>query len=204
VNADSALFPLLESALNRLLKLDSATIQRLSELQGKVIRINTPGADRLELWVLPQASGLQIAHHLDRDPDVTLTADLDVFLRLAARRVAPEVSPSGEVQIRGDILLGQQFQRLLEQVDIDWEELMARVVGDIPAHQLGNLLRGLGNWSRQAADTIKLDIEEYLLEESRLLPERERAAVFRSSVERLAQDLDALERRLGPLEKRIR
>ncbi len=195
---------LLEEVINRALRLDPATLARLGELEGKVIRLRAAGDRPLEIFVLPDGSGLRLRTEHDREPDVTLTGDIPVIFRFALRRIIPDVVAAGEVQISGDINLGQRFQRLLEQADIDWEEQAARMLGDVPAHQLGNALRGLGGWSRQALHTLKQDVGEYLREESRLLPVRSRAGAFRQSVETLARDLENLEKRLARLRETAR
>jgi ubiquinone biosynthesis protein UbiJ len=200
----SSLTTLLEEIINRALRLDPDTLARLAELEGKVIRLRTAGDSPFEIFVLPEASGLRLRQQHDREPDVTLTGDIPVILRFAARRVLPDVVAAGEVQISGDIHLGQRFQRLLEQADIDWEEQAARTLGDVPAHHLGNALRDLGGWSRQALHTLKQDLGEYLQEESRLLPVRPRAGAFRRSVETLERDLESLEQRLARLRELIR
>ena len=181
------------------MRLDSATLARVAELQGKVIRLRTAGEHPFDIILLPDASGLRLHARHEREPDVTLTGDIPVILRFTMRRVMPDVVAAGEVQISGDIELGQRFQRLLEQADIDWEEQVARVLGDVPAHQLGNTLRDLDGWAKQALGSLKQDVGEYLQEESRLLPVRSRAGAFRRSVETLQRDLDNLEERLARL-----
>lgn len=195
---------LLEEAINRALRLDPATLTRLAELEGKVIRLRTAGDSPFEIFVLPDASGLRLRQQHEREPDVTLTGDIPVIFRFALRRINPDIVAAGEVQISGDINLGQRFQRLLEQAEVDWEEQAARVLGDVPAHQLGNALRDLGGWSRQALHTLKQDLGEYLQEESRLLPVRPRAGAFRRSVETLERDLEGLEQRLARLRELVR
>lgn len=190
---------LLEEVVNRALRLDPDTLARLAELRGKAIRLRATGDQPFEIIVLPDESGLRLTRQHDSEPDVTLMGDIPVILRFAMRRVLPDVVAAGEVQISGDIELGQRFQRLLEQADIDWEEQFARVLGDVPAHQLGNVLRDVGGWSRQALHTLRRDVAEYLQEESRLLPPRARAGAFRHSVETLQRDLESLENRLARL-----
>ncbi len=204
MNADQTFIAFLESNVNRLLRLDSATPARVADLKGKVIKLRTAGNRPFTIIVLPDESGLQLRARHEREPDVTLTGDIPVIFRFALRRFLPDVVAAGEVQISGDIELGQRFQRLLEQTAIDWEEQAARVLGDVPAHQLGNALRDLGGWSGQALHTLKRDFAEYLQEESRLLPVRSRAGAFRQSVETLQHDLENLEQRLARLNENLR
>lgn len=199
VTLDPALLAFLENAANRLLRLDSVALARLAELEGKTIRLQTTGADPFAVTVRPEAGGVRLSVATEPKPDVTLTGDLPVFFRFVLRRFFPDVVAAGEVQISGDIELGQRFHRILEQADVDWEEQTARVLGDVPARQLGNLVRGVHAWMQSTRTTLRQDLEEYLLDESRLLPRRGRVTDFRASVERLQRDLDALEQRLARL-----
>ncbi len=199
MNADQTFIPWLETAVNRVLRWDPDTLVRIGDLEGKVIRLRVAGTRPLEIFVLPSRTGLHLRHRHDGEPDVTLTGDVPVFARLAWRRVVPEVVPAGEVQISGDIDLGQRFQRLLEKIDIDWEEQAARVMGDVAAHQLGNVLRGVSVWSKQTLQTLRQDFVEYLQEESRLLPPPDRAETFGQAVETLRHEVERLEKRVARL-----
>lgn len=192
---------LLEEVINRALPLDPTTLARLKELEGKVIRLRASGEPAFEIFVLPDESGLRLRARHETEPDVTLTGDIPVILRFAARRVLPEVVAAGEVQISGDIELGRRFQGILEQAEIDWEEQAAKVMGDVAAHRLGNAVRGFGGWFGQALQTLKQDAAEYLQEESRLLPNRGAASGFRGAVENLQRDLESLEKRLARLQE---
>ena len=194
-----SLTTLTEETINRILHLDPDTLARLGELEGKVILLRLGGADPVEIFVLPSETGVSLRRHHDDAPDVTLAGDIPVFAKLALRRVVPDVVADGEVQISGDIDLGQRFQRLLEKINIDWEEPAARVLGDVAAHQLGNALRYLGGWTRRSLDVLGEDAAEYLQEESRLLPSRSRAEAFRLAVEALRLEAERLELRLERL-----
>jgi len=154
--------------------------------------------------VQPSKSGLRLHTPHDGEPDVTLTGDVPVFARFAMRRIMPEAVAAGDVQISGDIELGQRFQQLMEKIDIDWEEQAARILGDVTAHQLGNALRDLRGWSTGAARTLKDDFDEYIREESRLLPPRLRVENFIKAVESLRSEVDRLERRVARLREMIR
>ncbi len=195
----SSFTTLLEEVINRALRLDPAASARFADIRDKVIRLRVTGATPLEIFVLPSGTGLRLREHHEGAADVTLTGDVPVFARFALRRVAPDVVAAGELQISGDIDLGQRFQRLLEGIDIDWEEQAARVMGDVAAHQLGNALRDLRRWSKQALQTMRMDTAEYLQEESRLLPSRTRAEAFREAVETLQREAETLEKRIERL-----
>jgi len=195
---------LAEAAINRLLQLDPETRAHLGELQDKIIRLRLGNAEPIELYVLPSTSGVQLRETHERPPDVTLSGDVPVFARLTLRRFVPEIVAAGEVQISGDIDLGRRFQHILEKIDVDWEEPAARVLGDVAAHQLGNAVRSLARWSRQALRTLGQDTAEYLQEESRLLPLRSRTAALRQAVEAMHAETDKLEARIVRLREIVK
>lgn len=200
----SSFTPLLEASVNRVLRLDPDTLTRLSALKGKVIRLRLASTPPVEIFVLPSENGLQLAENHSTEPDVTLTGDIPVFGRLILRRVLPNVAAASEVQISGDFELGNHFQQILKNIDIDWEEQTARVVGDVMAHQLGNSVRGLRRWSRQAWQTLGDNTAEYWQEESRLLPARSRVDTWRQAVETLRHETDRLQQRVDSLQEKIK
>jgi ubiquinone biosynthesis protein UbiJ len=106
---------------------------------------------------------------------------------------------SGEVEITGDIETGQAFRAILDGMDIDWEEQVSRVTGDVVAHQLGNLARKAGAWLRHGGQTLEQDIGEYLQEESRVLPSRIEIENFIADVGMTAMAVERLEARLQRL-----
>jgi ubiquinone biosynthesis protein UbiJ len=192
---------LLEEIGNRALRLDADTLRRLGEMDGKVIglRVLRDAQPPLEFFVFPSAAGLQLREQVDRIPDVTISASSVMFARLAFGRPLA----AGEIQVSGDMDLGQRFQRLLGKIDIDWEERLSHFTGDIVAHQLGNAARGLRVFGRQAFDTLTRDVSEYLQEEARLVARREQVERFLNDVDRLRADTDRLEKRLERLQGSI-
>ena len=188
----------LEDAINRLLRLDPDTLARLGEFDGKCIGLRLAGDDRdLEFFLFPSAAGFRVRATHDTAPDVTIRGDVPVFTRLVFG--GSPTTRAGELQISGDIDLGQDFQRILRALDIDWEERTAHVVGDVAAHQLGRVARGLRAWARQSGETLRQDVREYLQEESRLLAKRESVDRFLGAVDTLRADADRLEQRLTRL-----
>lgn len=192
------LLALLERIGNRTLQLDPDTMRRLGNMEGKVICVQVGDGREtpLAVYVLPSAGGVHITRSHTGKVDVTIRGTPALFLRLFARQTNVV---SGDLQISGDIELGQRFKRLLDSIDIDWEEHAARVVGDVAAHQLGNAARGVQSFAKHARHTLALNVAEYLQEESRTLMPRARIAKFLHAVDTLRADADRLEQRVERL-----
>ncbi|MGD8546753.1 MAG: SCP2 sterol-binding domain-containing protein [Thiohalophilus sp.] len=190
----------METALNRVLRLDSEAFEQLRIFEGKVIALELRGTG-LTLTLLPGTEGIQVMSVSAIEPDTMISGTPLALLELGFGD-AHRVLFSGEVTIRGDVETGQAFKRLLDRMDIDWEELLSHYSGDIIAHQFGDLVRGLQQWSRQARRALGNNLAEYLQHESRDLALREDVEMFGREVDRLRDDSARLESRLAILQQK--
>ena len=192
-------FSTLGLALNSYLRLDADTLQRLGTLTGKVIAVDLRGLD-LTFYLLPQAAGIRIEGAYAGVPDALLSGAPLALARLGIAKHEKGTLFGGDVEIRGDIELGQRFKAILDGIDIDWEEHLSRVTGDVVAHQVGNVARDLLEWGRNTLDTVSRDVAEYLHEESRDLPVRSEIDEFLACIDTLRADADRLEARVRRLQ----
>lgn len=184
-----------ETALNRLLDLDPEAKARLTELAGRIVALEIRGWG-LTLYLLPRADGIDVRPDFPAEPDTRLRGTPLALMQLGRGGGLF----TGAVEIAGDTELGRRVQALFQDLELDWEELLSRVTGDVVAHQLGNLARGLHAWGRRAGRTLELDTAEYLQEEGRLLPARAEAEAFMTAVDDLRDDVARLEARLRRIE----
>jgi ubiquinone biosynthesis protein UbiJ len=92
---------------------------------------------------------------------------------------------------------------ILDGLDIDWEEHLSHLTGDIVAHKMGNLVRGIFSWGKQTTKILSQDAAEYLQEESRELPNRREVDAFLKNIDILRSDVDRLEMRVSRLSGRL-
>lgn len=191
----------LEAAINQVLALDPDTAERLRALEGKVIAIELRGLD-MALYLIPTRSGLNVFGHFEGEPDTTLRGTPGGMLRMGLAENAGDSFFAGDVEISGDVELGSEFREILDGLDIDWEEHLSRLTGDVVAHKVGSLVRGAVDWGRKTLDTLARDGAEYLQEESRDLPNRFEMDDFLAQVDTLRSDVDRMEARIRRLEAR--
>lgn len=199
MSAPAWLSAAVETAFTRYLELEPEALQKLATLQGKVIALQVKGLD-LELYFLPGTDGVQVLGHYEGEPDTWLKGTALALARLGMRRGVEAGTFSGDIEITGDTDTGQRFKEALDAVELDWEEWLSRVTGDLLAHRLGNTVRGLSAYLKQACETVLQDTEEYLHEEARLMPARIENDNFMDDVDRLRMDADRLEARVLRLE----
>ncbi|HET8802708.1 MAG TPA: SCP2 sterol-binding domain-containing protein [Marinobacter sp.] len=190
----SAVSAILESALNRALALDPAGQQALMAALTGPIQFNITGPLALTYTLNRAGDRIRVGSQPADQPALEITGKPMAFAALATGD--DRVLATGRLEVTGDTALAHQFQRALSQLDPDWEAAMARHLGDVPAHFLGQRVRGAIRWSRQAFQSLNANIEEYVHEESRSLPgRRELEATF--------EDIDQISLRAARLEARL-
>jgi len=194
----------LEQALNGLIALDPQAGRRLAGFHGRVVAIQLRGLE-LTLYLVPDQQGrLQLLGSIEGEPDCTLSGSPLDLLRSGDRDQAPAQLFAGRLSIDGDTELGHRFGEVLGELDIDWEEQLSRLTGDVLAHELGTAARRGAAWGRRTGAVLGRDLAEYLTEEARLLPAPAAAADFLDDVDRLRDDLERLEARVKRLQDRLR
>lgn len=198
MSATDRLFRPLELAVNRVLALDPETPARLRPLVGRSVRIELPGTE-LVLRAYFSERGVSLSRPDPEDPPVDASVRLTPAAALALIRSRGERAQG--VEFRGEVAVVHALRRLVGGLEIDWEEQLARLTGDVIAHQLGLAASGFADWLRQARRTFEANLGEYLTEESRQLPPAAEVAGFLDDVDRLRQDADRLEARIVRLER---
>jgi ubiquinone biosynthesis protein UbiJ len=188
----------LEAILNRNVA-DSRRAQALvRQLDGRVMSLTVEGTP-LQFFLRAEGGRLELAPRHDGGTDASLSGTPIALLALAGPR-AEGALRGGGVRIEGEAEVAQRFRELLAEAQPDFEEELARVVGDVAARQVSNFARGLFDWGRRASDSLAGSMAEYLQEEGRDLPTRTEVEEFLAGVDRLRDDAERLEARLARLE----
>jgi ubiquinone biosynthesis protein UbiJ len=192
-----------EQALNRYLALDPDAPRRLARLHGRLVALHLRGIE-LTLYLVPDDAGrLQLLGQIEGAPDCTLSGSPLDLLRAGDSASGARQLFAGNLSIDGDTELGQEFGRILAGLDIDWEEQLSHLTGDVIAHQLGRVGRRTARYLGEGRDTLQDNLGEYLTEEARLLPSRAEAEGFYAAVDTLRDDTERLAARIARLQRRL-
>lgn len=189
---------LCEATLNRLLKLDPASMQRMAALSGRVLHISVtqPNTD---CYLLADKQGLILQGTCGQPDDCHISGTAaSLFTFLTSQDISADMD-SLNISLSGDRALAHEIQALITDLEIDWEALLAPWTSDIAAHEIGQASRAALSWGRAAMKSIQLNLQEYLQEEARSLPPRGEVDYFYQQLGQLTQDTDQLTARLSRL-----
>ena len=189
----------LEKALNRCLNLDPFIGGHLQGLHGKTIEVALADSE-LSLLVVFLSDGVRIEPAAsETNPDARLGGSIPAFITMVADiREAKPVFGSA-ISISGDVEVVQKLKSLLSELEMDWEEQLARWVGDSAAHGLGLVFKSLHAWARDTSRVFWLDVGEYLAEETRLLPHADEVTAYLEEVDEVRDDVERLSVRVARL-----
>ncbi|MGI9222832.1 MAG: ubiquinone biosynthesis accessory factor UbiJ [Woeseiaceae bacterium] len=184
--------------LNRNIREITPARKIAAELSGSTVAIRVRDTALAMYFVFDQ-DVVALRTEYPEEPDVAITGSLLTLARMIQGGGEAAIR-NGDVELTGDAATAQRFQKLLDFAQPDLEEELSRFIGDVAAHRIAEVARGVGNWAREVRATMGGNMREYLQEESRELPTRyevdrfsDQVGVLRDDVERLAARLQRLE-----------
>jgi ubiquinone biosynthesis protein UbiJ len=90
----------------------------------------------------------------------------------------------------------QQLQSLLVELDIDREFQLSRLIGNLPTSVISSSFNQVTDFARESGSRFKQNPQDYLAEESTLLPRAHEREAFYSAINELALRVDRLQARV--------
>ena len=189
--------PLVEVAVNQILRTDAQIAKRLAPLEGKLLAVEITELPCFFLWVTKGQA--QLLWETSERPNGTIRAGLFTIVRAKTRLNAQLFRDGSTYEVFGDADTARAVRVFFSGFESDWEERLAEFVGDTVAHKTGRGIRVAAEWTRDANRSGMQNFSEYLREEWQVLATRSRVERHLDEVAGLQQRVDALERRLTQL-----
>jgi ubiquinone biosynthesis protein UbiJ len=192
---------LIQTALNKGLRLDPETHEQLKKLDNKVVTIDLNVMNLIfQLQFLNSQVMVHTHNHLKADTTIKGTP-----LRLLQMSLSKHKQGffADDITINGDLEVGQQITKLFDHLHIDWEEYLSHWIGDFAANQLGQMVSRIKSAAKTAQQTVRENISEYVHEEINLSPTPEALNDFFEDVDELRMDTDRMTARIQLLEKNL-
>ena len=195
----AALF-VLEKAINQTLSTDLQTIARLQEMHGKKIKCEITDWHMI-FFIMPQHHGVELQAHISGTADTTITGKLNDLVNVGLASQKAAAMRTYPIQFSGDVHTGIAMQQLLSHIDIDWEEHLARLVGDAPATLISRGLNAACQLGKSMKESLQRNVEEYIHHEAKLCPTPQELESFYDAIMTLRHDVDRLEARIQLLKR---
>ncbi len=184
----------IESVINTAFKYDPASQQKIAEITD-VLAIEST-APALTIYCHGTSDGVRIMSHCEAP---TATQLIGTPLALISLLKKPTTLAGSGVELVGSVGLLQRWQAILNDLDIDWEDAISNVLGDIAGPMAGKIISSGLNWSRQQnAEQARL-LKEYITEELKVTPSKAEITGFSEAVGEIKMDAERLQARFSQL-----
>ena len=198
----AALTGVIESALNHALELDPAGRRDLLAALDGAVQIELTAPLALSVTLEGGAERVRVSSQPVESPALIIRGRPIAVAALATGD--DRVIGDGRLTVQGDTALAHQLQRALNRLSPDWEAALARHLGDVPAHFLGQRVRAAVKWSRHAFAALNANVEEYVHEESRALPGRRELEATFADIDELSLRTERLQARIDQIDQLAR
>lgn len=191
----------LQKYLNKFLHLDPESKGRLRKLDNKIVTLELLGIN-LPVQLIFKGEKVELKTSDFLKPDTIIKGTPLTLLHMT---LTPDRKQffADDVSIEGNLELGQDVIDLFDDLEIDFEETISHIVGDMPAHQLGRVVTHFKDFSQRVRKTLLLNINEYFHEEINLVPPTEALNDFFHEVDELRLDVDRIEARVRKLSSKV-
>lgn len=186
------------AGLNRYLKCDRERAQDLQAIDQKVITIKlkqpeTTTTFRINDCLLEEVSDEEVS------TDVKIIASLKVLPDYFLGVDQNQFIKNGDLEILGDSHVASTFHNVLKGIEIDWEDILSNVIGDVAANQVGTAVDKAQGFIKNLGDNFRMDVRDYLQDDLQVVVTQTEVDDFIKQVNETEVKLDQLEMRVNQL-----
>lgn len=187
-----------ETALNAYLTIDENSKRRLAKAAGKSLQVELKPFG-LFFTCIVNATNIELTGLATDEATAKVKGTPLQLAGVAISRNNRQQFFADDLSIEGDAEFAQQLIDLFDSVEIDWEEHLAALIGDVPAYQVSKYKNKFKKWLRGSKSSLVQDISDFLHEEAAWFPVREELNEFFEDIDSLRMDTDRLESRISLL-----
>jgi ubiquinone biosynthesis protein UbiJ len=187
-----------ESLINQALELDPQSKKKLLILKGKLIGIQS-SRPNLGISMNIHDHGLLLTPLVDPACDVVIQGNASALLNVLLAKDKSAAMRQQNIYIQGDAGVIQLLQDVLNGLNLDWEYQFSELLGDVPTQMLSDSLKQLKKFMSHTHSRMRANLDEYLHEESALLPGKNELKVFYQRIDDLRLKIDRFNSRLQKL-----
>lgn len=180
-----------ETLINGALSYDSASREKLSSIEHQVLLVDC-ALPPLKVAIEASRDRICLHQHWQGEAAVTVSGSLVALTNLAISSKESSAFADSGVQVSGNLQTLHQLNHILANLDIDWEAALADLLGDIPAHIIGETVRKSARYRAESKQRIRSALTEVAQEEFKLTPNPSELQQFKTEVRQLAADTDRL------------
>ena len=190
----ASLNTLIVSSFNRYLDCDPERAQALENINDKILSITIKEANFTLIMQVQNARFFEA--DLSQQIDASIIVSMHVLSGKMGGQDQNQLLKDGIIEIQGDSHVASVFNKVMNEIEIDWQDVISKYTGDIVARQITTGAKSVASVLRRLGDNLRLDVRDYLQDDLQI-------AVTESEVEHFVEQVDDLRARTDRLEARL-
>ena len=191
----------LEKAMNKALALDPSTQKRLASLQNHCFHLHCT-APQKDLYFIPGEKEVRLCGVYPGTANTTLSGSISAFIELLSSSDPASTLINSTLKLHGDSSALITLQKIAHDLDLDWEQPLAALFGDVIGHQIGKGVRHSLQFGKQLLKGLRRQIDDYVVEESNCVPARWEVEKYFNDVDQLAMRSERLAAKFNKFSQR--
>ncbi len=200
-----ALIPI-ENILNAIIKRDAHIARQLLAFDDKYIEVLSTKPE-FSLILRFQDNSIKLSaidsQTLGIQADATIAATAEKLFGLLMQASNERALADTAIKISGDASLIQDLYTLADSLDVDWQDYLAPLLGDILSNELGKFADASRVWGKAAGESMQRNVHDYLSEEARLVPSKTEVESFGDRLDQLRLGIDRAMAKTELLKRRL-
>lgn len=189
----------IEPLLNNLLKQDASAQDKMTKLDGKSFSVQLTNLS-IQLKLSVRNDKLYLSNNLEGS-DCKVITSTDQLKQLSDASQLTKLIREEKLELEGDLAIAQGFSSLLMDNDIDWQNALAKYIGDGMAHRVVEKIESLSRLFRTKSTDANYTVSSLMTDELKVAPTAAEVADFSLQVDEISAQVDRLHSQLTQLRK---
>ncbi len=174
----------------------------LAPMAGKILKLTVTDLS-LDLWVVCGETQWWLCTESQETADVELSGTLGSLVDTARSIAKPNTPLVFEgLDIRGSVGVLQTMQQMFQSLNLDWEDVVTRALGPIPANALITALKTARSQWLTSRESLKRQATDFLRAEQKTLITEDEFDTQRARLTALDRQIDRLNARIKQVESK--
>lgn len=136
-------------------------------------------------------------------PDVKISASSLNFADLLLARDKTKKIANKKFELNGDANLANQLYSVVEKIDFRWDDFFTLIAGDIVTNEMSGINKEIKQFNTEGLRRLANSLDDFLSEELRLTPTRDRIDTLGETIDNLRLRLDRAEAKISYVSRKL-
>ena len=187
-----AVFSVAEPLLNKALSFDALAPKKLTALENKTFAIVLEDL-KLKLSMTALNGYVRLSSNIE-NPDTLVQTRSENLRDLSDAAQLTSLIKQDKLILEGDLHIAQKYSELFLDNDIDWQEMLSKVVGDAAAYRITQIANAIAQNIRRKVQDMDYTVASGLTDELKVVPDSAEVSSFNHQVDVVSAKVEKLQR----------